>query len=106
MHLSLLGGELPIQYVGDGSVEGDFDALGRSYGYESARDILVVRSAGAVGADRLAAPPGGLTNLSIESALVLKYSMRGSYHLIQRNRAISKSDESENCTQSIVPRNK
>lgn len=61
--LALLGGELPGEDVGGGGVEGDSDTFGVLDGDDALGDVFVVGSGAAVGADGLASPAGGLTNL-------------------------------------------
>lgn len=61
--LALLRYELPGQHVGNGGVEGDFDAVRRRYGDNARGDIFVLFAACAVGAHRLSSPAGRLADL-------------------------------------------
>lgn len=61
--LALLRGELPGEYVGDGGVEGDADALGRGDGDDAGGNVQLAAAGAAVGADGGAAPAGLLADL-------------------------------------------
>jgi len=103
-HLALLRDKLPRQLIRDGGVECDADSVRGGYGHEAARDFALVGAA--VGADRLAAPAGGLADLRAKLATeVLQLSQsRGTCHLVQGNRAVRQRHRAEDQAHRVVPR--
>lgn len=54
-----------------------------------------------MGANRLAAPAGGLTDLGV--SVREDKERRGTHHLVHGHRAVGKGDGAENCAHAVVP---